>query len=164
MAAVERREKRKARRRGGQRAVPRRLTFRPLLARLLEHDDDAAGGDRVALRHAHLDDGAVDRRLHVQRRLARLDREQRVVGPDGVARPDEDLGDGQRALVADVGNGDLVQAGHGRPQATTASLIVTLPVTSIGRTSVSSTGQCDSTASISLRSSASGAGLLSTVS
>ena len=72
-----------------------------------QHEDRRALADLVADLDQHLADGARRRRGHVQRRLVRLQRQQRVLGVDLVTGRHVHLDDRDVAEVADVGNPDL---------------------------------------------------------
>ena len=69
--------------------------------------DQAPHRDRVPDLHLQLLDDARGRRGHVHRRLVGLERDQRVLGRDLVARGDEDLDDRDVGEVADVRDLDL---------------------------------------------------------
>jgi hypothetical protein len=78
-----------------------------------EHQDRRALVDLVA--HGHLErlDDAGMRRRDLHRRLVALDRDQRLLGLDGVARLDEQLDHRHVLEIADVGNLDF-DRGHAR--------------------------------------------------
>ena len=94
----------------GGTAVPRRGRRGPgtaVRATGLEQQHQRAFGDLVADLDLHFPDGAGGGRGHVQRRLVRFQRDQRVLGLDDVARLDVDLDDRHVLEVADVGNFDF---------------------------------------------------------
>ena len=76
----------------------------------LEHDDRRAFADLVADLHENLFNLARGWRGHVHRRLVRLERDERILGGDGVARFHEDLDDRDVLEVSDVRDLDLDRA------------------------------------------------------
>ena len=73
-----------------------------------QRQDDRALAHLVAELHLHLADDAVGGRGHVERRLVALQRDERLVGLDRLARLHVHLDDGHVLEVADVGDLDFV--------------------------------------------------------
>ena len=82
--------------------------------RFADREDDLAGVDRVAQRHLHGGHRALDRGRHIERRLLRLDLNDRLLERERITFGDVDLGHVRFVdVLAEVGQEEV--SGHEHP-------------------------------------------------